>query len=199
MFCFFVNLEALGVGEDERLRFVLVVVVVTVVTACWSAEVKESEEEVDDRLVLAAEGFCAELAWRVTLESLDTWVGLAVTTLVVLVTVGFGGLEKSTSEDSPSDEIDSEEDEDEDEDDDEDASAFVVVVVVSVDLGDPLSNSLSDDELSEEGPDSALAIAVVAAAGLAGLAGLAEDPLSDDEVSEEEEDSADGLEIGTLF
>lgn len=193
MFCFFVNLEALGVGEDERLRFVLVVVVVTVVTACWSAEVKESEEEVDDRLVLAAEGFCAELAWRVTLESLDTWVGLAVTTLVVLVTVGFGGLEKSTSEDSPSDEIDSEED------DDEDASAFVVVVVVSVDLGDPLSNSLSDDELSEEGPDSALAIAVVAAAGLAGLAGLAADPLSDDEVSEEEEDSADGLEIGTLF
>lgn len=190
MFCFFVNLEALGVGEDERLRFVLVVVVVTVVTACWSAEVKESEEEVDDRLVLAAEGFCAELAWRVTLESLDTWVGLAVTTLVVLVTVGFGGLEKSTSEDSPSDEIDSEED------DEEDASAFVVVVVVSVDLGDPLSNSLSDDELSEEGPDSALAIAVVAAAGLAGFAA---DPLSDDEVSEEEEDSADGLEIGTLF
>ena len=54
MFCFFVNLEALGVGEDERLRFVVVVTVVTVVVACWAAE---SEEAVVERLVLAAEGF----------------------------------------------------------------------------------------------------------------------------------------------
>ena len=54
MFCFFVNLEALGVGEDERLRFVVVVTVVTVVVACWGAE---SEEVVVERLVLAAEGF----------------------------------------------------------------------------------------------------------------------------------------------
>lgn len=52
MFCFFANLEAVGVGEDECLRFVLV----TVVVACWSAEAKESEEVVE-RLALPAEGF----------------------------------------------------------------------------------------------------------------------------------------------
>lgn len=38
-------------GEDERFRFVLVVVVVTAVVACWSAGLEESEEEVEDRLV----------------------------------------------------------------------------------------------------------------------------------------------------
>ena len=64
MFCFFVilDLEALGVGEEERLRFVmLVVVVVTVVGACWSVDAEESDE-VEERLVLAAEGFCTEVA-----------------------------------------------------------------------------------------------------------------------------------------
>lgn len=51
MFCFFVTLEVWGVGEDERLRFVVAVtVVMVVVVACWAAE---SEEAV----VLAAEGF----------------------------------------------------------------------------------------------------------------------------------------------
>ena len=54
MFCFFVNLEALGVGEDERLRFVVVVTVVTVVVACWPVE---SEEALLERMVLAAKGF----------------------------------------------------------------------------------------------------------------------------------------------
>ena len=54
MFCFFMTLENLGVGEDERLRFVLAVTVVMVVVACWPAE---SEEVVVERLVLAAEGF----------------------------------------------------------------------------------------------------------------------------------------------
>ena len=41
-------------GEEERLRFVVVVTVVTVVVACWPAE---SEEAVVERPVLAAEGF----------------------------------------------------------------------------------------------------------------------------------------------
>ena len=54
MFCFFINLDELGVGEDERLRFVLAVTEVMVVVACWLAE---SEEVVAERLVLAAEGF----------------------------------------------------------------------------------------------------------------------------------------------
>ena len=49
-------------------------------------------------------------------------------TLVVLVTVGFGGLEKSTSEELLSDESDSEED------DDADTFAFVVTVVVTAAL-----------------------------------------------------------------
>ena len=192
MFCFFVNLdlEAAGVGEDERLRFVvLVVVVVTVVVACWSAEVEESDE-VEERLVLAAEGFCAEVAWSVTLESLEIWVGLVVTTLVVLVTVGFGGLEKSISEESLSDEVDSDAD-----DEDEDAFAFVVDFVVSVGSGASSSDSLPDDELCERDFDCAIAAAVVAAAG---LEGSAVDSLSDDEVSEDEE-LTDGLGSETSF
>ena len=53
MFCFFVILEAWGVGEDERLRFVVAVTVVMVV-AWWPAE---SEEAVVEMLGLAAEGF----------------------------------------------------------------------------------------------------------------------------------------------
>ena len=177
MLCFFVNLEALSGGEDERLRFVLVVVVVMV--ACWPAEVEGLEEEVDERLVLVVEGFVTELAWRVTLESLETWVGLEVTTSVILLNVGFGGLEKSTSEDSLSDEVDSEED------DEDDASAFEVTVLVSVDLGASSSGSLSNDELSEEDASPALATAVVAAAGLEDSGA---DSLSDEEVSEEEEE-----------
>lgn len=64
----------MGVGEDERFLFEVVVVVTTVVMAAafWSAGIEESEEEVAGRLVLATEGFCAEVAWRVTLESLET-------------------------------------------------------------------------------------------------------------------------------
>ena len=190
MFCFFVilDLEALGVGEEERLRFVvLVVVVVTMVVACWSVDAEESDE-VEERLVLAAEGFCAEVAWSVTLESLEIWVGLVVTTLVVLVTVGFGGLEKSISEESLSDEVDSEAD-------DEDAFAFVVDFAFSVGSGASSSDSLPDDELCERDFDCAVAAAVVAAAG---LDGSVVDSLSDDEVSEDEE-LTDGLGSETSF
>ena len=172
-------------GEDECLRFVLVVVVAMVVVAGWWAEVEESEEEVKERLVSAAEGFCAELAWRVTLESLETWVGLVFTTLVVLMIVGFGGLEKLSSEDSLSDKTDSEED------DDEGASTLVALSFVTAGLGASSSDSLSDDELSEEDSDFALATAVVATAG---LEGSAVDSPSDEEVEEEEEELADGLE-----
>lgn len=182
VFCFFVNLEILGVGEEERLRFVAVVVVVTVVVASWSAEVEESEEEVE-RLVFAAEGFCTELAWRVTLESLETWTGLVVTTLVVLVTVGLGGLEKSNS-DSLSDELEGEDDAE------EEASTFVDTGV----LGTSSSDLLSDEELSEDDFDSALTAAAVVAA--ASLGGSAADSLPDEEVSEEEDELADGLETG---
>ena len=192
MFCFFVNLylEALGVGEDERLRFVvLVVVVAMVVVACWSADVDESDE-VEERLVLAAEGFCTEVAWSVTLESLEIWVGLVVTTLVVLVTVGMGGLEKSISEESLSDEVDSEED-----DENEDAFAFVVVFAFSVGSGASSSDSLPSDELCERDFGCALAAAVVA---VADLEGSAVDSLSDEEVSEDEE-LTDGLGSETPF
>lgn len=173
-------------GEDERLRFMLVVVVVIVVIAFWSAVVEESEEEMEDKLVFAAEGFCTELAWRVTLESLEPWVGLVVTTLAVLVIVGFGGLEKSMSEDLLSDEVES------DEEDDEDTSTLVFAVV-GVALRDSSSDSLSEDELSEEDSDFALATAIVAADGSAA------DSLSDEEVPEEEEGLADGLETGALL
>ena len=110
-----------------------------------------------------------------------------VTTLVIFVTVGFGGLEKSTSEESLSDEVDSE-------DDDEDASAFVVAVLTSVDLGALSADSLSDDEVSVEVFDSVLATTVVAAAGLETA-----DSLSDDEASEEDEELTDGLEIEPLI
>ena len=75
MFCFFKILaaSALRVGEDERFLFEVVVVVMTVVVAAfWSAGIEESEEEVEGSLALATEGFCADVAWRVTLESLET-------------------------------------------------------------------------------------------------------------------------------
>ena len=111
------------------------------------------------------------------------------TTLVVLVTVGFGGLEKSTSEDSLSDEVDSEDD-----DDDGDASALVIAVVISVDLGTSSADSPSDDEVSEEVFDSVLATAFVAAAGLETA-----DSLSDAEASEEDEELTDGLETEPLI
>lgn len=52
VFCFFMNLEALGVGEDECLRFLVVVV-----GAGWSGGVEESEAEVVERLGLAEVGF----------------------------------------------------------------------------------------------------------------------------------------------
>lgn len=191
MFCFFVNLdlEAAGVGEDERLRFIVLVVV-----ACWSAEVEESDE-VEERLVLAAEVFRAEVAWSVTLESLEIWVGLVVTTLVVLVTVGFGGLEKSISEECLFDEVDSDAD-----DEDEDDFAFVVDFVVSVGSGASSSDSLADDKLCERDFECAIAAAVVAAAGLEGSAvySLSDDEISEDEVSEDEE-LTDGLGSETSF
>ena len=114
-----------------------------------------------------------------------------VTTLVVLVTVGFGGLEKPISEESLSDEVDSEADDD----DDEDFFAFVVDFAFSVGSGASSSGSLPDDELCERDFDCAVAAAVVAAAG---LDGSAVDSLSDDEVSEDEE-LTDGLGSETSF
>ena len=76
MFCFFENLAAagLGLGEEERFLFEVVVVVMTVVVAIfWSAGIEElEEEEVEERAVFATEGFCIGVAWRVALESLET-------------------------------------------------------------------------------------------------------------------------------
>ena len=117
---------------------------------------------------------------------------MVVATLVVLVTVGLGGLEKLTSEDSLSDEVDSEDDDDDD--DDEDASTFVIAVVTGVDLGASSADSLSDGEVSEEVFESGLATAFVVAAGLETA-----DSLSDAEASEEDEELTDGLETEPLI
>ena len=113
--------------------------------------------------------------------------------LVVLETVGFGGLEKSISEDSLSDEVDSEVDED-----DEDAFSLLVVVAVSVGLEASSSDSLPDDELSEEGLDRAVAGVFPVTLGLAGSENAAAISLSDEEVSEEEE-LTDSLVTMTLL
>ena len=113
--------------------------------------------------------------------------------LVVLVTVGFGGLEKSISEDSLSDEVDSEVDED-----DEAVFALLVIVAVSIGLAASSSDSLPDDELSEEYLDRALAAPFPIALGLVGLDCSAAGSLSDEEVPEEEE-LTDSLETGTLL
>ena len=195
MFCFFVNFGTFGaaaaeeeeeVEREDSLRFWLVVVVVVVVACCcWSAEVEESEEE--ERLVA---GFWAEDAWRVTLESLKAWMGVLVSALIVLITVGFGGLEKSISEDSLSEEVVSEAD------DDEDAFAFVVMVVVRVGLGASSSDSLLDS--LSEGVDSESAFGAIIEAA-ADLDGPGVDSGSDEEVSEEDEESLDCLETGTLL
>ena len=117
-------------------------------------------------------------------------MGFVVTTLVVLMTVGFGGLEKSISEESLSEEVDS------DAEDDEDAFAFVGMVVVSFGLEASSSDSLSDSLSEEVDSDSALVAAVVA---VTDLDGLGVDSLSDEEISEEEEEPLDGLEFGTIL
>ena len=116
-----------------------------------------------------------------------------VTILVVLMTVGFGGLEKLIFEDSLSDEVDSEVDED-----DEDAFALLMIVAVSVGLEASSSDSLPDDELSEEGLDLAVAGAFPVTPGMNGLNNAAAVSLSDEEVSEEEE-VTDILETRTLL
>ena len=115
-------------------------------------------------------------------------MGLVVTTLVVFVTVGLGGLEKSTSEDSLSDEVDSEDD------DDGDASALMIAVEASVVLGASSADSLSDDEVSEDVFGSGLTIAFVATAGLERAGSL-----SDAEASEEDEELTGGLETEPLI
>lgn len=114
-------------------------------------------------------------------------------TLVVLVTVGFGGLEKSISEDSLSDEVDSEVDED-----DEDVFSLLVVVAVSVGLEASSPDSLPDDELSGEDLDRAVAGVFPVTLGLAGSENAAAISLSDEEVSEEEE-LTDSLVTMTLL
>ncbi len=69
MFCFFCCFwELVGAGDSERLRLVVV--------AGTESEVEELE--VEDRLVLAVEGFWAEAAWRVSLESLAICVAFGV-------------------------------------------------------------------------------------------------------------------------
>ena len=113
-----------------------------------------------------------------------------VTTLIVFVSVGFGGLEKSISEDSLSEEVDSEADED-----DEGGVAFLVIVAVNLWVAATSSDSLPDDELYEEEADCALEAAVIA---VTGLEGSVVDSLSDKEVFEEEE-VTDGAEAGKLL
>ena len=116
------------------------------------AGVEGSEEGIEVRMGLVEEGVGLVFGWRVALESLEIWV--------VVVVLVVGGLGTSTLEDSLSDGVDLEED------DDEGVFAFVAVFVVGVGLGASSLESLSEDVLSEEDLDAAVATAVVAAAGL---------------------------------
>ena len=173
-------------GEGERLRFVGLEGGVGA-----GREEEEDVVEVVDRDVCAVEGFWAEGAWRVSLESLAGWVGFWVGggVLVVVGFVGFGGLEKSISSDSLlSDELVLE----------DEGSAFAAFggagfLVVS------LMESLSDDEVSER-VEAALAVAT------AGLEALGSDTLSEEELfgdvadfGESEVDEAEDLTFRFMF
>ena len=134
MFCFFCCFSDLdAVGDGERFRL-----------AEGAAAESEAEVEVDVRLVPAVEGFWADVAWRVSLESLgvcqDLGAGFGGNFDVIFV--GSGGLEKSISLESLLDELVSEVSEDGD------------IGLASVDafagFVRGLSDSSSDDELSEE-------------------------------------------------
>ena len=113
--------------------------------------------------------------------------------LVVLVNVGFGRLEKSSSEERLYDEVAAEVDEG-----DEDAFALLVGAAVSVGLEASSPDSLPDDELSEGDFDHAVAGAFPVTPGSTGFDNPAAISLSDEEVSEEEE-VTDSLETRTLL
>jgi len=138
------------------------------------AELEEEESEVEDKLVFAVEGFWAEVAWRVSLESLAICVdlGLGFGVIVAFVLVGFGGLVKSTSSESLLlEELVSE----------DEVSAFAGVgaaIDAAGSLEVSLVESLSDDELSED-VEAAFAVAT------AGLEASGSDSLSEEEVPDE--------------
>ena len=168
-FCFFWYLDVAGVaGEGDRLRFVV-------------GGLAESEDELVEeieKLVLDVEGFWVEVAWRVSLESLGGLLGL----LEVLrddddFIVGFfdfGGLEKSTSEESLSEELLPEDDES-----------------VGAALALSLADSLSDDKASEEDSDAAFFISRTASPG----SSLDEDVSEEDDVA----DDLGGAVSATIF
>ena len=116
-------------GEGERLRFVV---------GAFAESEEEVVAEVEDRLV-----FTVEVACSVALESLD--VGLRGAFDFFVVGVCFGGLEKSSSEDSLSEELVSEDEDDRD-------AAFSVAVAC---LGSSVADSLSDDDVSGDEDKSA--------------------------------------------
>lgn len=162
MFCVFCCFWVLAVGDSERLRLVVVA----------GAESEEDELEIEDKLVFAVEGFWAEAAWRVSLESLAICVafGVGFGVIVMFILVGSGGLEKSTSSESLlSEEVVSE----------DEGLAFVgvgVAVGAAGFLEISLAESLSDDEVSED-VEAAFAVAT------AGLEASSSDLLSDEELS----------------
>lgn len=136
MFCFFWCLVDTGVvGESDRLRFVV------------PAGVAESVDELEVLLVrevFAVEGFWAEVARKVSLESLGAFLGFLVALDAVAdfmtVGVGCGCLETSSSSDSLVDELVSEDEED------VAPTAFEVAVV----FGTSFADSLSEEEVSED-------------------------------------------------
>ena len=116
-------------GEGERLRFMV---------GAFAESEEEVVAEVEDRLV-----FTVEVACSVALESLD--VGLRGAFDFSVVGVCLGGLEKSSSEDSLSEELVSEDEDDWD-------AAFSVAVAC---LGSSVADSLSDDDVSGDEDESA--------------------------------------------
>lgn len=175
-------------GDEERLRLVV-----------GAGPESEDDVEVVERLVVAVEGFCADVAWRVSLESLGTCVvfGTGFGDDLDVILEGFCGFEKSTSSESLLEEVVLE-----DEELASGAAEMVTGLVVSsleslsddevsgdeipAVLGFESTDSLSDDEVSEE-EDSALVCAA------AGLGESVTESLSDDEVSEVE-DASEGFD-----
>ena len=116
-------------GEGERLRFMF---------GAFAESEEEVMAEVEGRLV-----FAVEVACSVALESLD--VGLREAFDFFVVGVCFGGLEKSSSEDSLSEELVSEDEDDWD-------PVFLVAVAF---LGSSVADSLPDDDVSGDEDESA--------------------------------------------
>ena len=178
MFCIFGCLEDAGaVGEGDRLRFV---------DDAFAESVDEVVAENEVKLVFAVEGICADVACSVSLDSLDRevnfWAGLEDGVDLSSMGVDFGGLKKSSSEDSLSDEVL----------EDEDSLAAAVVVVTALRASGLASASLSAGEVVADDLDAALPVAV------AWFGASVADSLPDEEVSDDADESVGDLGRPTL-